>query len=134
MKSPVDFSSKYDALPFFSDSLKIGKNENDGGRRTCPRQSLSAPLEVSHFINGKGTDAQLVNHCEGGICITSRTKFKPGMSLFIRVKEYPSKASFNEFDKGLRSMSLADVRWCQEVQDTGLPYFKMGLQFYAPVY
>ena len=134
MKSPKDSVSQQDTPPFPWNHLKNGLKENDGEKRSYSRQYLSAQLEIFHINMQKCSDAQLINQGQGGICINSITKFNPGMSLFIRVTNFPSKDSHDELSKVIRSMTFADVKWCQEIRDFGRPFFKMGLQFYAPAY
>lgn len=134
MKSSID--------PFYSKGfqqaslnlISIDPSRKDLEKRAIPRQHLSLPLEISYINKEKRSDAQLINHCADGMCIRSRTGYKPGMSLVVRVKCYQANDANIDYYEGPRSINLADVKWCEEIMDDESPYFKVGLQLLAPVY
>jgi len=131
---PFAGSNDRNGKPFLL--LNSFKESSNSGRerRSFSRQNFSAPLEISHFADRKRKDAELINHSEGGMCIRSRVKYNPSMSLFVRVKNFKSNDACIGDCNGLRSISLADVKWCQKVDDVELSYFKIGLQFCPPAY
>jgi len=133
MKPSADSISKNGKPLLQLNSFKASSNRG-WERRSFSRQNFSVPLEISHFAARKRNDAELINHSEGGMCIRSRAKYNPSMSLFVRVKNVESNDACIGFCNGLRSISIADVKWCQKVDDGEFPYFKIGLQFCSPAY
>lgn len=134
MKPSID-SFKYKDLQKTSLNLfPIDPNKNNHEKRATPRASLSLPIEISYLNKEERSDGLLINHCADGMCIRSRTRHKPGMSLVVRVKCYRSDNAEIDFYEGPRSINLADVKWCKKITDSERPYFKVGLQLLAPEY
>jgi hypothetical protein len=103
-------------------------------KRAYPRRYFPAPLEIAYINKHKRFDAQLVNHCEGGMCIKSKTAYTPGAILNVRLKNFrPNEPCAGLFD-GLRTMALAEVKWCHDASDNKLPCFNIGIKFPAPFY
>lgn len=134
MKSSLDAFQNKDLQPTSLNLFPIGSNRNDSEKRKSPRQHLSLPLEVFYLNKKQRSDAQLINHCEDGMCIRSRIKYNPGMSLVVRVKSYRSNDADIGCYEGPRSINLADVKWYGEIMDDERPYYKVGLQLLAPIY
>jgi hypothetical protein len=114
---------------FSLDSFKGGTD-----KRAYPRRNFPAPLEISYINDLKRSDAQLVNHCEGGMCIKSKTAYTPGAILNVRLKRFRPNEPCAGLFEGLRSMALAEVKWCHEAMDNRRPCFNIGIKFSAPVY
>lgn len=134
MKPSMDSIGKSDRLQASLNCYSVGAKKTEGEKRAYPRRYFSVPLEISHINKENKSDGQLINHCEDGMCIRSKTKYNPGMSLVVRVKNFTSNELNIESCEGLRTINLVDVKWCQEILDTDKPYFKVGLQFHAPAY
>ncbi len=134
MKSSFDAFHNKNLQQASINLFPIDSNRNIREKRATQRHRLSLPLEISYINKEKRSDAQLINHCPDGMCIRSRTGYKPGMSLVVRVKCYQSNDANIDYCEGPRSINLADVKWCEEIIDDESPYFKVGLQLLAPVY
>ena len=134
MKSSIEPFSHKDLQQASLNLFPIAPERKHREKRATPRQHLSLPLEVSYINKRQRSDAQLINHCEDGMCIRSRIKYKPGISLVVRVKCYRSNDADIDFCEGPRSINLADVKWSEEIMDDERPYFKVGLQLLAPAY
>jgi hypothetical protein len=103
-------------------------------RRAFERRNYQIPIETSSVRGGKMLNAQSINHCEGGMCFESNAAFHTGMTLFVRVKDFHPHGPCRGLCEGLRSITLADVKWCTETIETDVSRYKVGIQFYAPVY
>lgn len=134
MKSSTDSFYNKNLRQTSLNLFPIDLNGNNREKRATPRKHLSLPLEISYINKQKRSDAQLINHCEGGMCIRSRNRYKPGMSLVVRVKCYQSNDADIDFCEGPRSINLVDVKWCKKIMEDEMLYFKVGLQLLAPVY
>lgn len=103
-------------------------------KRAHARINYQVPIEISFVNKGEKLSAQSLNHCEDGICLESRFPFHPGETLNIRVKDFHPHGPCTGLCEGLRSITLAEVKWCHEVLDTESVKYMLGIHFYAPVY
>lgn len=103
-------------------------------RRAFKRNNYQIPVEISFVRDGKISSAQSLNHCEGGMCLATNGAFHPGVSLSVRVKDFHPRGPCIGLCKGLRSITLAEVRWCTEIADPDVSQYRVGIQFFAPVY
>ena len=103
-------------------------------KRAYERRSYSVPIEISYISEGDKFSAQSVNHCEEGMCFESQVAFLIGDTLYVRVKDFHPHGPCVGLCEGLRSMTLAEVRWCHEVSDKVTPHYQVGIKFYASVY
>ena len=103
-------------------------------KRAFTRRNYQVPIEISYVGHGKISSAQSLNHCEGGMCFDSTSSFHPGVTLCVRVKDFHPHGPFIGLCEGLRSITLAEVKWCTEITDTDVSNYRVGIQFFAPVY
>ena len=103
-------------------------------KRAYKRQHYTVPIEVSYISKENKFGAQSLNHCENGMCFESKSSFHPGETLNIRVKDFHPHGPCIGLCDGLRSLTLAEVRWCIEFSETDSLSYRVGVKFYAPVY
>lgn len=103
-------------------------------KRAYNRRQYCVPIEISYVHKGKRLSAESLNHCEGGMCFDSALSFQPGTTLNIRVIEFHPHGPCTGLCEGLRSIALAEVKWCSEDTARGAPRYQVGIQFLAPVY
>ncbi len=103
-------------------------------KRAYKRQKYSVPIEISYINKGASRSGQSLDHCEGGMCLASDLPFHLGATLNIRIKEFHPQGPCIGLCEGLRSVTLAEVKWCSQVADTDAAHYRVGIQFYAPVY
>ena len=108
--------------------------EDRKDKRAYTRQNYAVPIEISHISKGNSLSAQSLNHCEGGMCFESRFSFHPDETLNVRVKEFHPHGPCIGHCKGLRSVTLAEVKWCCELPEADISHYRVGIKFYAPVY
>lgn len=108
--------------------------EPSTNKRASERRSYSAPIVFSYFNKEPSFDARTLNHCTGGMCFKSRTSLRPGATVYIRVKNFHPNGSCHGDCEGLRSATLADVKWCKEIPDANVPSYGIGVKYYEPVY
>jgi hypothetical protein len=108
----------------------IDKKEN----RAHSRKNYAVPIEVSYISKGRNVGGQSLNHCDNGMCFESTSSFRPGATINIRVKDFHPHGPCKGICDGLRSSTLAEVRWCGEVSEADGPLYRAGVKFYAPVY
>jgi len=103
-------------------------------KRACRRNDYVASITCTHFNSDRFYSARTTNHSKEGLQFDSDFPLKPGANMYIRVEDLLLNAS--DF-KGsgfceLRSLSLAQVRWCKEIPDPHGSYYKVGLKYYKP--
>ena len=103
-------------------------------KRAYTRRQYAVPIEISYISKENKFRAESINHCENGMCFESKPSFHPGETINIRVKDFHPHGPCIGLCEGLRSITLAEVKWCSEVADTDISHYRVGIQFYAPVY
>ena len=103
-------------------------------KRACERRSYTASIAFSYFNKEHFFNAQTLNHGSGGICFKSRTSLQPGAAVFIRVKKFHSNGSCSGDCRGLRSATLAEVKWCKKFLNEIEPFYEIGAKYYEPEY
>ena len=103
-------------------------------KRAYTRRHYTVPIEISYISKENKFGAQSLNHCEGGMCFESKPSFHPGETINIRVKDFHPHGPCIGLCEGLRSLALAEVRWCSETSQIDSPQYRVGVKFYAPVY
>ena len=103
-------------------------------KRAYTRRNYPVPIDVSYISKERNLSAQSLNHCEGGMCFESTSFFYLGETLNIRVKDFHPHGPCTGLCEGLRSITLAEVKWCNEVPDSDTSHYRVGIKFYAPIY
>lgn len=70
--------------------------------------------------------ARALNFSESGLYFETEYPLKPGMTILFRIEVFRRKASNLEDCECLRTISLADVKWCRDLIKNGKSYFGIG--------
>jgi hypothetical protein len=103
-------------------------------KRHDERWQYMAPISFSYFNKESFFDAQTLNYGSGGLCFKSNFFLKPGTIIFIRLKNFNPNGFYNGDSEGLRSVTLAEVKWCGEIHDIDIPVYSVGVGYFPPVY
>ena len=103
-------------------------------RRAYERLSDITPIVFSYFNKKSYFDAQLLNYCAGGICFKSSFSVQPSATLYIRVTKFYPNGSFTSDYGGLRSVAIAEVKWCSDILDVNEPFYGIGVKYYESEY
>jgi hypothetical protein len=103
-------------------------------KRAYTRRNYPVPIDVSYICKEGNLSAQSLNHCEGGMCFESMSFFHPDETLNIRIKDFHPHGPCTGLCEGLRSITLAEVKWCLKVPDSDTSNYRVGIKFYAPIY
>ena len=103
-------------------------------KRACERWNHTALIAFSYLNQEPSFDTQTLNHCLDGMCFKSSFFLQPGASLFIRVKKFNPNGSCTGLSEGLRSVTLAEVKWCDRVLDADAFAYEVGVKYYEQVY
>jgi hypothetical protein len=103
-------------------------------KRTYERCGCTALIAFSYFNKKKCFNVKAINHSEGGMSFKSSFFLQPGATVYIRAKKNLPNGSGTVVCKGLRSVTLAEVKWCNEELDADAFPYRIGAKYYEPVY
>ena len=103
-------------------------------KRACERRNHTSRIAFSYFNQESSFDTQTLNHGLSGMCFKSSFPLQPGATLCIRVKKFNPNDSGTDLSEGLRSVTLAEVKWCSEVPDDKTSQYGIGVKYFAPAY
>ena len=103
-------------------------------KRAYKRQRYTAPIVFTYFNKEHPFDAHTQNHCDGGVSFKSNVFLQPGVTLYIRVKEFHPNGPCTGACKGLRSETLAEVKWCREMPDSDIFSYNVGAGYCQPYF
>lgn len=99
-------------------------------KRVDKRHNCEASILCNFFNKDKIFTAETFNFSEGGMYFESDSFFEKGTNIFFKVKTYSSGTSGPELANELRTVSLAEVRWWQEMGSEDSSRFGMGVKYY----
>ncbi|MCA1793830.1 MAG: hypothetical protein LC660_08180, partial [Desulfobacteraceae bacterium] len=107
-------------------------------KRAIERCTHTAIMKFSHFSLNRDHFhvAQTINHSDEGICFKAEIPLKPGVTVLIKAENlHPNGACTCNGDcLGLRSLTLAEAKWCKEILDESEFFYEIGAQYYPPEY
>ena len=103
-------------------------------KRGCERHGYSADIAFSYFNKKHSYNAEILNLGLDGLCFKSNLSLQPGSTICIRLKNNHQNDSCNDYCEGIRSVTLADVKWCKEIPGTKASSYGVGVKYYVPVY
>lgn len=107
---------------------------NNPDKRDFERHGCNAMIEFSYFNQTSRYDARVMNCGAGGICFQSSLYLQPGSTVYIRVKEFQNFGSHEGGCDGLRCISLAQVKWCNEMPSAESAAYDVGVKYQSPSY
>jgi hypothetical protein len=99
-------------------------------KRACARIGCSATIEFSYFNKKHCYEAQTLNCSDGGICFKSEVSLPPPTIVVIRVKNFHPHGDC----RGLRSVTLAEPKWCKEILSETEQFYEIGVKYRQPEY
>jgi hypothetical protein len=99
-------------------------------KRVDRRHNCKVAVICNFFNKDKTFTAEMLNYSEGGIYFESDSFFEKGTNIFFKVKTCSSGTYGPGLGNGLRTVSLAEVRWWQEMSSEDSSRFGMGVKYY----
>ena len=106
----------------------------DTNQRACERLRYTALIGFSYFNKKQCYEAQTLNHCDEGMCFKSNVSIQPGAIVCIRVKNFHPHGACNGDCRGLRSVTLAEAKWCKEIFNETDHFYEIGAKYYQAAY
>jgi hypothetical protein len=104
-------------------------------KRICQRLTHKASISLTSLNFGFALDAVSVNHSPGGICLQTRCRLKPRSTVCLRTLTCDPLATHFECGKGLPTISMAEIKWCEKITGAdGSSYYLSGLKYFPPEY
>lgn len=103
-------------------------------KRACERYRYAADIAFSYFNEEHSYTAESLNFCTGGMCFKTNLFLKPGATVFIRLMKKHSNGCSTDCYDGVRSVTLAEVRWCDERPEAIAMPYGVGVKYFEPVY
>lgn len=110
--------------------MKVGAQDID--QRSDQRRAANAPLSYFLFNSGRAPsiDATAVNCSRQGVCLNSARPLNPGQYICMHAKPSGVELGRGRREVGLKSVSLAEVRWCRENDPAGKSRgYTIGLKY-----
>jgi hypothetical protein len=98
-------------------------------KRERKRYNCRAPIVCGRFNSKEAHSAEIVNYSSDGMCIKCDSGFKEKSTIVFRVNGRPRTAA-KKAKAGLRTISLAEVRWMKAAGQKNERPFYLGLKLY----
>jgi hypothetical protein len=101
-------------------------------KRANERFASDTTIIYSNFSTNNWSENRSValNISAGGMCFESRSPFKPHAHLYIRTAQDPATVSGSRSWNLLRTSTLAEVRWCQEIPCQDSRRYNIGVKYF----
>ena len=97
-------------------------------RRKTERYKSEATIKWSYFNKDNFYDAKICNFSQDGVYFETSHRIKPGTTILIRLETLTSNNMKSAETVCLRTVSLADVKWCSESLIDGTNNFGIGVR------
>jgi hypothetical protein len=99
-------------------------------RRGDQRFDCEGAITYSSFNNHETFEGQILNFSKSGMYFESDAILRPGTTIYFSLEKCTAFPSDPALCEGLRSRSLAEVRWYEKMNNQGERCFGMGVKYY----
>ena len=100
----------------------------DKEKRMYERYHCEATIKCSYFNKDKFFDAKIFNFSRNGIYFETPHEVRPRTTILIHLETLLSKNMRLDDHECLRTVTLGDVKWCNELSADGVSYFGVGVR------
>ena len=97
-------------------------------KRAHQRYNCEALIKWSYFNKDRIFDAKIVNFSKNGFSFETSFEIRPHATVFTRLKNLLTKNMTLSEHECLRTVSIGEVRWCQELSKEGQIYYVVGVR------
>ena len=100
--------------------------------RASSRHDAESSIVCSYLSSRKFSEVcsgKMKNYCDCGMYAELPTDFKIGTILVVRSTSSPGDDTGFEVKEGVRSISLAEVKWSRKIFSDGLPLYGTGFRY-----
>lgn len=99
-------------------------------KRTDQRHNCEISISYRYFIKDETFNGKIMNFCKRGIYFESDEFIRERTTIYFWLTNGSRFPSAPEFCEGLRSVSLAEVKWCREMKNEKATCFGIGVKYY----
>ncbi|UCD82295.1 MAG: hypothetical protein JSW26_12985 [Desulfobacterales bacterium] len=103
-------------------------------KRSSGRLRHQGAITFSIFNQQNCIDAQSLDYSTYGLKFKSLCALRPGTTICIRVKPGQRGSRPDCFGQSMRSLALAEVKWCREIEGSNACRYEVGVHYYPPDY
>ena len=107
-----------------------GHTERRADKRCCHQASVTC----AYFNSDRFYHVGATNHSKDGISLFADLPLKPGASIYVRVDSYSPGDQLMGMGgcRGMRTIGVAEVKWCKEIPGAYGSFYSIGLKYYEP--
>jgi len=123
-----------ESLMGHEDQMIKATEKRKNRRHDCDAIIKWTQFNRTTFNDGQDTfyPARVLNFSESGLYFKSESPLKPGTTILYRLEASGCGALDSEGYECLRTISLAEVKWCQDFFEDGASYFGIGVRYPIP--
>ena len=97
-------------------------------KRAYQRYNCEALIKWSYFNKDRFFDGKIVNFSKDGFSFETSFEIRPHATIFTRLENLFTKNMSLSEHECLRTVSIGEVRWCQELSKEGQIYYVVGVR------
>ena len=97
-------------------------------KRAYQRYNCEGLIKWSYFNRDRHFDAKIVNFSKDGFSFETSSEISPNATIFTQLENLFTKNMSLSEQECLRTVSIGEVRWCQELFKDGLRYYVVGVR------
>ncbi len=101
-------------------------------KRSEARHGAEASIKWSYFNQKTCFNGKLINISDGGMSFETDAAIKPGATIFIKLETFPATDATSFCRACMRTISLAEVKWCQEKFRNEISRYGVGVKYPIP--
>jgi hypothetical protein len=99
-------------------------------KRYDERLSCDAIITWSYFNQTNHFAGRILNFSRSGIYLMADQAIKPGTTIFVRLEILLSDTWGSSNHGWLHTISIGEVKWCEEFAKNGADYYGIGVRYY----
>ena len=99
-------------------------------KRNDDRRKCDASIVCAYFNKEKECHAKMLNFSRDGMYFESDSLFEEGSNIFFKINNCLFTPSGSDLSEGLRTASLAQVKWCRDMSGKDASHFGIGVKYY----
>ncbi len=101
-------------------------------KRSGIRLHFRASIVYAPFNTSNYHTAEVIDVGQKGMCFRSGAPLKPGAVVFIRMENYSGMIPNIRAEARLRTVTLAEVKWCRELYRKFEILYDIGVMYLPP--
>jgi len=99
-------------------------------KRNDQRHNCEASITWRYFNKDETFNGKMLNFCKSGMYFESGAFIKQGTTIYFRLTNCSCFPYDPDHCVGIRTVSLAEVKWCKEISKKDATYFEIGVKYY----